>query len=241
MKRGLPLALLLTTLALAQVNGIVTHGSRAAPRIALTFDSDMTPGMKANLLSGRVASYNNTRIYEILQRYGVTATFFMTGMWMELYPAQVQEFLKRGYELENHSYSHPGFLWPCYGLPGVAQNLKLEQVARTKRMLEALGVKNKYFRFPGGCASTSDVKLVESLELRVVHWDVIGLDGGAQNAQVIISNVLNGVKNGSIIVLHNHGGPKVLYTAPALNVIVPSLLKRGFKFVTVAQLLEGQP
>lgn len=240
MKRGL-LVLLLTTVALAQVSGIVTHGSRDSPRIALTFDSDMTLGMKANLLSGRVESYNNTRIYDILQRYGVTATFFMTGMWMELYPAQVQEFLKRGYELENHSYSHPGFQMPCFGLPGVAQNLKLDQVARTKRLLEKLGVQNKYFRFPGGCASGNDVALVESLGLRVVHWDVIGGDGGAVNAQVIVKNVLSGVKNGSIIVLHNHGGPKVPFTDQALEVIVPSLLKRGFKFVTVAQLLEGQP
>lgn len=238
-KRFLILVVLLgSSLGFAGAPGIVTNGARDKPRIALTFDADMTPGMKGFLVSGKVKSYNNTKIYALLEQYQIKATFFLTGMWMELYPDQVKAFIKNPrYELENHSYSHPGFLQPCYGLPGVAEKNKISQVTKTKMLLEKYGIKNRYFRFPGGCASKSDVALVNKLGLEVVHWDVIGADGGAVNANVIVQNVLNHVKNGSIIVLHSHGGPKVRFTDSALKTIIPSLLKRGFQFVKLEELL----
>ena len=75
--------------------------------------------------------------------------------------------------------------------------------------------------------------------LQVVHWDVIGQDGGAFDAESIVHNVLSGVKNGSIIVLHSHGGPKVPFTDKALRTIIPSLLKRGFQFVKLSELLQN--
>ncbi len=240
MKRFLLLMMVCCSSVLAIAPGIITNGARDKPRIALTFDADMTPGMKGLLDSGKVKSYNNTKIYVLLEKYKLKATFFLTGMWMELYPDQVKAFLKNPrYELENHSYSHPGFLQPCYGLPGVAEKNKISQVVKTKTLLEKYGIKNKFFRFPGGCASKSDVALVNKLGLEVVHWDVIGGDGGAGDAKEIVKNVLTQVKNGSIIVLHSHGGPKVRFTDAALKTIIPALLKRGFQFVKLEELLQS--
>jgi len=239
------LVAILTLLALAlAAPGILTHGPRSAPKIALTFDADMTPGMKQNLLSGRVKSYNNTRIYAILEQQQVKATFFLTGMWIELYPQQAKALAQNPlFELANHSYSHPGFEQPCYGLPSVpleGQGLvqaKEAQIRKTQALLESLGIHNTYFRFPGGCASPSDVAMVERLGLRVVHWDAAGEDGGQRNPQIIVRNVLKQAQNGSIIVLHSHGGPKVPATAEALAQIIPALKARGFEFVKVSELL----
>ncbi len=240
MRRFLPFAILCCSSVFAIAPGIITNGSRDKPRIALTFDADMTPGMKGFLASGKVKSYNNTKIYALLEQYQLKATFFLTGMWMELYPDQVKAFLKNPhYELENHSYSHPGFLQPCYGLSSIGEKFKISQVLKTKMLLEQYGIKNKYFRFPGGCASKTDVALVNKLGLEVVHWDVIGGDGGAGSAKVIVNNVLSQVKNGSIIVLHSHGGPKVRFTDSALKAIIPALLKRGFQFVKLEELLQN--
>ncbi len=239
-KYFLLLIVLACSSVLAIAPGIVTNGTRDKPRIALTFDADMTPGMKGLLDSGKVKSYNNTKIYALLEQYKLKATFFLTGMWMERYPDQVKAFIKNPrYELENHSYAHPGFLQPCYGLPGIAEKFKVAQVLKTKTLLEQYGIKNKFFRFPGGCASKADVALVNSLGLEVVHWDVIGGDGGATGANVIVKNVLSQVKNGSIIVLHSHGGPKVRFTDQALKTIIPALLKRGFQFVKLEELLQN--
>mgnify|MGYP001770850673 CR=1 FL=1 len=246
---------LLALIGSAFAAGIVSNGPRTAPKIALTFDADMTPGMRQNLRLGQVKSYNNSKIYEILRREQVKATFFLTGMWIEQYPEQTRALAQNPlFELANHSYSHPGFETPCYGLPPVPttalwslekpplslERAKQEQVMQTQALLERVaGVKNLYFRFPGGCASPADVAMVEKLGLSVIGWDAAGEDGGQRDPQVIVRNVLSRVQNGSIIVLHCHGGPKVPATAAALAKIIPALKARGFEFVKVSELLGG--
>lgn len=232
---------LIAALNLASATGIITHGPRDLRRIALTFDADMTPGMAQNLRSGRVKSYDNTRIYQILQRYNTKATFFLSGMWIELYPQETKNLAQNPlFELENHSYSHPGFEQPCYGLPRVARTEKAFQIKKTKELLKLVGVENRFFRFPGGCASASDVAVAEHLGLKVVHWDVVGGDADQHNPDVIITNVLEGTRNGSIIVLHSHGGPRVPVTAEALEKIIPALKAEGYQFVKLSELLGGQ-
>lgn len=235
------LAIALAGLALAlEPAEIITHGPRSAPRIALTFDADMTPGMEQALKTGRSRSYDNTRIYQILDQTRTKATFFLSGMWIETYPQETRNLAKDPlFELENHSYSHPGFEQPCFGLPGIAGPSKLEQILKTKSLLQSVaGVGNRYFRFPGGCAKAADVALVQQAGLKVVHWDVVGGDGGQPDPRVIEQNVLNRVQDGSIIVLHSHGGPKVPATAQALAVIIPALKARGFQFVKLSELLD---
>lgn len=227
--------------------GTINHGLRTAPRIALTFDADMTPGMRQMLRSGRVKSYNNTHIYAILAREHVKATFFLSGMWIEQYPEQTKALARNPlFELANHSYSHPGFEMPCFGLPGIPlagkslAEAKAAQVTQTQALLERVaGVKNPYFRFPGGCASPADVAVVEKLGLQVIGWDAPGEDGGQRNPGVIVRNVLSHTQNGSIIVLHSHGGPKVPATADALAQLIPALKARGFEFVKLSELLRG--
>lgn len=219
----------------------ITHGLRQNPQVALTFDTDMTPGMLQNLKVGQVKSYNPTELYRLLEQNQVKATFFLSGLWIETYPEQARKLAQTPlFELANHSYSHPGFTQPCYGLPGVEAAKKAEEILKTQSLLAQLGVKNRYFRFPGGCYSPDDLALVSRLGLQVVHWDTAGEDGGQANPDIIVHNVLSRVKNGSIIVLHSQGGPRLLATLPALRRLIPALKARGFAFVTVAELLSPQ-
>lgn len=220
---------------------ILTHGSRSVPQIALTFDADMTPGMEQLLKTGRVKSYDNTRIYDLLNQTHTKAAFFLSGLWIQTYPQETRHLAQNPlFELESHSYSHPSFEQPRFGLAGVGQGAKLGQILQTKALLKRVaGVENHYFRFPGGCANAADVGLAEQAGLRVVHWDVIGGDGGQPDPKVIERNVLSRVQDGSIIVLHSQGGPKLPATAEALQVIIPALKARGFQFVRLAELLGG--
>ncbi|GIW35180.1 polysaccharide deacetylase family protein [Meiothermus sp.] len=216
----------------------ITHGSRQHPRIALTFDADMTPGMRQNLQSGRVKSYNPTELYRLLEQHRVKATFFLSGLWIEAYPEQSRRLAQNPlFELENHSYSHPAFAQPCYGLPTVQAAEKAAEIRKVQRLLEGLGVNNRYFRFPGGCYGPDDLALVKRLGLQVVHWDAAGEDGGQTDPGVIVRNVLSRVQNGSIIVLHSQGGPRLPATLPALRRLIPALKARGFTFVKVSELL----
>ena len=65
---------------------VVDHGPRTGAKVALTFDADMTDGMLASLRAGRVKSYANLRILDLLERERVPATFFLTGKWVQRYP-----------------------------------------------------------------------------------------------------------------------------------------------------------
>lgn len=222
----------------------ILHGPRQSPRIALTFDADMTPGMLRMLHGGKVKSYNPTELYRLLEQNRIKATFFLSGLWIEANPEQARALAQNPlFELENHSYSHPGFAQPCYGLPAVAPARKAAEVLKTRALLESLGVKNRYFRFPGGCYTPEDLALVERLGLQVVHWDAAGEDGGQTDPKVIVHNVLSRVHNGSIIVLHSQGGPRLPATLPALRELIPALRARGFVFVKLSELLaaEGGP
>lgn len=220
--------------------GLVGHGPRNIKQIALTFDADMTYGMKRALETHRVASYDNTRIYAILERESVKATFFLSGLWIERYPEETRALASNPlFELENHSYSHPAFFGTCYGLPSIKPGGAREEMLKTKTLLEAITHRpNRFFRFPGGCYSQKDLNDAHALGLTVVDWDVVGGDGGQSNPRVIIDNVLRKVRNGSIIVLHSHGGPKVPATQDALPTILETLKSRGFSFVKLSELLQ---
>lgn len=223
-------------------NEIVSHGPRDNNMIALTFDADMTPGMKAQLDSGEVATFNDQKIISILNQTQTKATFFMAGMWIELYPQEAREMASNPlFELANHSYSHPSFDGDCFGLGQIVNEQNYSQIHKTQLLLQSSGsIHNNYFRFPGGCYSQDDIESVTSQELTVVHWDVIGHDGFNHDAQSIINNIVPSVQNGSIIVLHLGGEPNTPKTAEILPIIISELKAKGFEFVKVSELLQEE-
>lgn len=226
----------------SNVGQVVLHGRRDVKEVALTFDADMTPGMKEMLASGEVQSFYDRRLIDLLDQTHTKATVFATGMWMELYPDVTKELAANPlFELSNHSYSHPSFSGDCYGLAQVSATQYPQEIEKTQQLLrEATGVTNNYFRFPGGCYSQDNLALIKQLGLIVVHWDVVSEDGFNNNVQSIEENVLDHVQNGSIIVMHFNGPPNEPSTAEALQVILPVLRDRGYHFVKVSELLAPQ-
>lgn len=219
---------------------IMIRGPENKKEIAITFDGDMTPAMKQFLESGQVQTYNDTRITQILNDTQTKATFFLTGMWIELYTQATKDMAQNPlFELENHSYSHPSFIGECYGLPQKNESDYYEEIVKPKQLLKDLiGVDNKYFRFPGGCYNKKALDLVNKAGLTVVHWDTVGGDGFNQNTDQIVHNVVDHTTNGSIIVLHLGGENNTPKTAEALPVIIQQLKDKGYVFVKVSDLLQ---
>lgn len=220
-------------------NDVIFHGDRSKKEIALTFDADMTPGMKALLDTGEVGSYYNKAVIDVLNATQTKATLFLTGMWIEAYPEATKEFASNPlFELASHSYSHPGFDGACYGLTPVSDDQDQEEIKKTQKLLQSVaGVHNTLFRFPGGCYGQNDIAAVSEDGLQVIQWDVVGQDGFNEDTGAIEKNVLNSVQNGSIIVLHMHGGTNAPMTAKALPKIIATLKERGYHFVTLSELL----
>lgn len=226
---------------LLYLSAILTNPVRAeTKKIALTFDADLTPYMLSELNSGKVKSWYNQEVADLLVKNKVQATFFLTGMWAKQYPQIVQSLSKNSlFEIGNHSYSHPGFHQPCYTLAPIAKNEKKLEIEKTQDILTKLtGSMPKLFRFPGGCADSQDIQLVENEGLKAIGWDVSSTDAFNRNPKKIVQQVLSHLKNRSIVVFHLHGGPNAPATASALKILIPILKQKGYTFSKVSSLLE---
>lgn len=217
---------------------IFFHGARDKKQIALTFDAEMTDGMKKAFSAG-TPSYD-PRIIQILEATQTKATLFLTGMWTELYPQEAHSFGQNPlFEIGSHSYADTSYDGYCYGLKQISDAQGFVDIQRTQKILkDIVGVDNKLFRFPGGCYGQKDLDIVEKrAHLIIVHWDVVGGDGFNQNPSSIVKNVVDNAQNGSIIVLHMNGKPTAPKTGDALPLIIDQLKQKGFEFVKVSELL----
>ena len=219
---------------------IVFNGPRNSKKIALTFDADMTPQMREDLTTGKVISYYDNNLIQVLKNTNTKATLFLAGMFIESYPVITKELAENSlFELANHSYSHPGFDGECYGLNPISDHQDYEEIKKTQDLLRKItGKNNQFFRFPGGCYSQNDLNETTRQEVVAVQWDSVAGDGFNYDLDNIISNVLTQTQNGSIIVMHMNGFPNEPQTANALPVIISDLKNRGYIFVTLSELLN---
>jgi peptidoglycan-N-acetylglucosamine deacetylase len=208
--------------------------------VALTFDADMTPRMSNELQTGRIASWYNEKVIATLREQRVPATLFLAGLWIERYPAVTQDLSADPlFEIGNHSYSHPGFRSPCYGLGSIRKSNQAAEVQKTEALLkEYTRSYQKYFRFPGLCFGAGEVETIEAQGYTVIGGDVYAGDGFEKSASRIVSNVVVHVRPGSVVILHIHGGPNAPETAHALPDIIKQLRRRGYAFVKVSDLLS---
>lgn len=222
---------------------VIFHGPRDKNKIALTFDAEMTDGMKADLVTGRVKSSYDRRIVDILEKTETKATFFLTGMWIELYPNITKDLSNNPlFELGSHSYADSSYHGFCFGLKQIPSTLRIEEIGATEKLLRIYaGIDNELFRFPGGCYTPDDVSLVNQADDTVVHWDVNGADGFNNNVSQIEKNIIDNTQNGSIIILHLNGPPNAPKTADALPTIISTLKSKGYEFVKVSELLGLPP
>jgi peptidoglycan/xylan/chitin deacetylase (PgdA/CDA1 family) len=224
----------------ARVAPVVAHGPRDVARVALTFDADLTSAMRARLDEGRVRSYYNARLIRQLRRLQVPATLFLTGMWMERYPDVTRALAADPlFELGTHSYSHRAFTRGCYTLGTVPRAQMLGEVASAVRILDRLDPHaTRYFRFPGGCHDDAALRAIAPASVTAIQFDVAGGDGFAASVQPIVDRVVDQARNGSIVVLHLHGGDTAPLTDDAIPGIVTGLRSRGFTLVKVSDLLR---
>jgi peptidoglycan/xylan/chitin deacetylase (PgdA/CDA1 family) len=207
--------------------------------VALTFDLDMTAQMAAEARAGTVWVNKDALAY--LESRNIHATLFMTGLWAEVYPTLAHQLATNtNFEIGNHSYSHPAFHTPCYRLGGVSRAAQALQIQLAQHAIQhATGVLPTYFRFPGGCYDRTALDLVHNAGLIPVEWNVNSIDAFNSYPQQIASTVLSQVKPGSIVVMHLQGGANAPATGLALRLIIPALEARGYRFLTVGELLAA--
>ncbi|GAA2895900.1 MULTISPECIES: polysaccharide deacetylase family protein [Streptomyces] len=222
----------------AGLTPVFEHGPRTRGRtVALTFDADMTAGQGARAAAGE--RFDHPRLISTLRALKVPATVFMTGRWAEEYPDQARSIGRDPlFEVANHSYSHYAYTRDCHGLPTVPEERERSDVERAYAAFRKAGVRDPmpYFRFPGGCYDRRALKALAPAGVTAVQWDVVGGDAFETDPDVVVRQVLDGVRPGSVVVLHctRSAAPA---TERAVRTIVPELRRRGFGFVKVSELI----
>lgn len=185
------------------------------PYVALTFDD------------GPHAS-NTPRLLDILRARNVKATFYVIGKNVDMYPNIVRRTVAEGHEIGNHSYTHPK-------LSGLSSDRVLSEIRRTdEAVYKAAGVHPKTLRPPYGALLQSQREMVnKTFGYPIIMWSVDPLDWKRPGSSVVTSRILSGTNQGAIILVHDLHGSSV----DAMPATIDALLKKGYRFVTVSQLL----
>lgn len=167
------------------------------------------------------------KILEALKASDVRATFFMVEFWTEKYPEFVKKIDASGCEIGTHSSTH------SYMSKLNAEDIKAELSSSSQAITDITGKKVDLFRAPYGDYDDELIKTASENGYYTIQWDVDSLDWKDLSAGDLAMRVINGVQNGSIILMHNNG----LHTAEAVPIILETLKNRGYTFVPVGELI----
>jgi peptidoglycan-N-acetylglucosamine deacetylase len=191
------------------------HGRRDAAEVALTFDDGPDP-------------VHTDRVLEILDRYGIRATFFCVGHHVAAMPDKVRQIVEAGHEVGNHSWSHPY-------LPDLTPEQLIEQLDRTtEAVARVTGEAPTRFRPPYGALSPEVLGTLAGHPTTLTLWDVDSDDWTRPGPERIAATVLERAGPGSVVLMHD-GGERD-QTVRALPSIIEGLLERGLRPVTVGEL-----
>jgi peptidoglycan-N-acetylglucosamine deacetylase len=198
----------------------ISHGTPGNKSIALTFDDGPGPA--------------TPEILAILAQYKVPATFFQCGVNVLRAPDLARAVHAAGHEIGNHSHTHPNCALKSPAF------IHAEFSRAQSAIAECTGVAPSLLRAPYGVRWFGYRAMQAHLGLRGVMWTVIGRDW-VLTASAIADRVLSGVTDGAIVCLHDGRGtlkdPDASATIEAVRRTVPVLLRNGYHFKTVSQLL----
>ena len=193
-----------------------SHGGRNSKKIALSFDDGPHPVFTPKILA-------------LLARYNVKATFFMIGVNVTQYPQIARSVYAAGHEIGNHTYTHPH-------MKEISTATLKEEILKTEEALCANGIpKPHLFRPPEGFRSSEQAKMIDEEGYQMVIWSLDTHDWQGKPPGEIVSVVLNGIQGGDVLLFHDFASKK--NTITALERLIPELLKDGYEFVTVSELM----
>lgn len=194
--------------------------------VALTFDDGPGPHTQAILdaLKGKRANGAPAR--------PVQATFFVVGTHARAYPRLVKKAHAAGHSIANHTDTHP-FL-----TRKGASEVRTELMKTSRALNQATGLVPQLFRPPYMDYNASVTAEATALGMRTILWDVDTRDWARPGTAAIVNTAVSQAKAGSIVLMHDAGGPRQ-QTVEALPQIIDQLHAKGFKFVTVPQLIAA--
>lgn len=191
-------------------------GAADAPQyVALTFDDGPSGRFTRALLEG-------------LEDRNARATFLLCGYRMEQYPELVTQILDGGHEIGIHGYSHK-----CMGK--MCADALVREIDRCRGLLPE-GCQPVFLRPPGGILNNAVRQVAKDAGLAILSWSVDPRDWATAQAGAVEAAVLNAVKDGDVVLLHDMSDSSV----EAALAIVDALQARGFLLVTASELAAAR-
>jgi peptidoglycan/xylan/chitin deacetylase (PgdA/CDA1 family) len=202
----------------------VWRGPKARRAIALTFDDG--------------PSESTRDLLEVLDEFGVKATFFQCGFNARRLRSEAAEVARRGHEIGNHGDTHQALYLHA---PGFIH----DQLARAQTSIEdATGITPALFRAPFGVRWPGLASAQKRLGLMGVMWTAIAKDWFL-TADEIVSRMGKAAHPGAILCFHDGREltmrPDITSTIAAIRRLVPMWLEQGYEFVTVSELTGQRP
>ncbi|BAZ37962.1 polysaccharide deacetylase [Calothrix sp. NIES-4101] len=171
------------------------------------------------------------QMLDILKQNGVKATFFWVGTAIQENPEIAKQVVAEGHAIANHTFHH----WYKQMDAATAKS----EIERTADLIyKTTGVKTNLFRPPGGYLNNGLASYAKSQNYTVVMWSQTSADTDPKaKYQVFVKNVLRDAKPGGIVLMHDGGGDR-RRTVQALPLIIQGLKEKGYRFVTVPEILE---
>ncbi|HEV2471489.1 MAG TPA: polysaccharide deacetylase family protein, partial [Chthonomonadales bacterium] len=197
---------------------VLWHGNHSLHEVALTFDDGPHPG-------------SCERILNTLKENGIVGTFFDVGINMRKHPELVRETLADGNEIGNHSYYHQRL----HTLDPRERHREINDVDITYYRIT--GQHLQLLRPPGMRFNDEVLAMTRSLGYLVVGYDADSHDFDPKmKPDEIVDRTLSRTDNGCIILLHDYLQPSL-----ALPRIIAALKARGYRFVTISQMVRDLP
>jgi peptidoglycan/xylan/chitin deacetylase (PgdA/CDA1 family) len=168
---------------------ILSHGSRGSRAVALTFDDGPDPHATPALL-------------DLLEKHGHRATFFLLGHRAARHPGLVDAILDAGHSVGNHSFSHDKWL-----MLRTSKRLAAD-IAATQKLLAGHGVRPLAFRPPVGITNPLLGAVLSRLDLYAVNFSCRGYDLGNRRLANLAAKMLDRVRGGDILLLHDTAPPR---------------------------------
>ena len=166
------------------------------------------------------------QIMDVCDEYGIKATFFLVGFWVDKYPEMVAEIATRGFEIGTHSATHPQMSKLSEA------KVREELTSSCEKIFNITGKPITLFRPPFGDYNNQLLTVAGGLGLYTIQWSVDSLDWKGISAKDIAQRVQK-AGSGDIILCHNNSD----HIVEALPLIFEALKLKGLQFCPIGELI----
>ena len=162
-------------------------------------------------------------VLDLFDAHSVKATFFVKGALAEKRPEMIQEMLRRGHTVANHSHTHPSATFWCLPPSRIT-----EQIERCNDVLRTItGSAPPFFRAPVGTKNPAVHPALDRLGMTLVGWSARAFDTRTNDPARVVKRIMPDITPGAIILLHQGREASL----QMLSRVIEEVLRAGYRFV----------